>query len=82
MNDDVWKRDEVESPCTQICVVHPETRLCTGCARSIDEITQWAKMSEAERRAIINDLPKRVAAPTTRRGGRKARIKRRGDQAG
>ncbi|MGB0912259.1 MAG: DUF1289 domain-containing protein, partial [Phaeobacter italicus] len=39
MSQDVWKRDEVQSPCIQICVVHPEARICTGCYRSIDEIT-------------------------------------------
>ena len=29
--DTVWKRAEVESPCIQVCVVHPEERICTGC---------------------------------------------------
>ena len=33
----IWTRAEIESPCVKICVIHPETRLCTGCARSIDE---------------------------------------------
>lgn len=75
MGNDVWKRDEVESPCTQICVVHPETKLCTGCARSLDEISRWSQMTVAERRSILADLPKRTAAPTKRRGGRKGRQK-------
>lgn len=73
MSDDVWKRDEVDSPCVNICVVHPETRLCTGCARSIDEITRWSKMSPEERREIMAELPGRSAAPKRRRGGRSAR---------
>jgi len=76
MSSDVWKRDEVESPCTQICVVHPETRLCTGCARSIDEISRWSKMSFDERSAILAELPNRSAAPNKRRGGRKGRQQR------
>ncbi|MBU2982019.1 DUF1289 domain-containing protein [Lentibacter algarum] len=71
-----WKRDEPESPCINICVVHPETRLCTGCARSIDEIAAWSRMSSDERRAVMAELPSRNAAPTTRRGGRAARLKR------
>ena len=25
--DDVWKRDEIESPCIKICVIHPAERL-------------------------------------------------------
>ncbi len=72
----VWKRKEVDSPCVQICVIHPETRLCAGCARSIDEISAWGRMSADERRAIMAELPTRDAAPKGRRGGRNARLKR------
>ncbi|WP_298804518.1 DUF1289 domain-containing protein [uncultured Lentibacter sp.] len=72
----VWHRAEIDSPCIQICVVHPETRLCTGCARSIDEIGRWSRMSAEERRAIMAELPAREAAPTGRRGGRAARLTR------
>ncbi|SCZ55635.1 hypothetical protein SAMN04488118_102450 [Epibacterium ulvae] len=73
MTQEVWKRDEIQSPCVQICVIHPETRLCTGCARSIDEITRWSKMSDDERLSLLAELPKREAAPKTRRGGRAAK---------
>jgi len=73
MSDDVWKREEIDSPCTKICVVHPQTRLCTGCARSIDEIGQWSKMSADERRAVMAELPTRSPVPKGRRGGRAAR---------
>lgn len=45
MTEPVWTRNEIESPCVRICVVHPETRLCTGCARSIDEIGRWSRMT-------------------------------------
>lgn len=72
----VWKRDEIESPCVQICIIHPETRLCSGCARSIDEIGSWSRMTHEQRRAIMDDLPNRNAAPSGRRGGRSARLKR------
>ncbi|MEN8893384.1 DUF1289 domain-containing protein [Planktotalea arctica] len=76
MNENVWQRDELDSPCIQICVVHPETRLCTGCNRSIDEISAWSKMTPEVRRLIMAELPKREAAPKGRRGGRAARLKR------
>ncbi len=66
----VWRRAEIESPCVQVCVVHPETRLCIGCNRSIDEIGAWSSMSPEARALIMEDLPKRDAAPKTRRGGR------------
>ncbi|MFK7765322.1 MAG: DUF1289 domain-containing protein [Roseobacter sp.] len=76
MSDDIWKRAEVESPCVKICVVHPEARLCTGCLRSIDEITQWSKMSPEARRAVMEELPARQSQLTKRRGGRAARLAR------
>ncbi len=41
--DKIWKRDEIESPCVKLCVIHPEERICTGCFRSIEEITGWAR---------------------------------------
>lgn len=76
MSETVWTRDEVDSPCIQICIVHPETRLCTGCNRSIDEISAWSKMTPETRRLIMAELPNREAAPKGRRGGRAARLKR------
>ena len=76
MSDDVWKRAEVDSPCIKICVVHAETRLCTGCLRSIDEITAWSQMSPDTRSAVMDALPDRANLITKRRGGRAARLKR------
>lgn len=76
MSDNVWKRAEIESPCIKICVIHPETRLCTGCLRSIDEIGSWGRMSGEERRDIMAELPTRAGQLTKRRGGRAARLAR------
>ena len=77
MNTPLWKRNEIESPCVQICVVHPETRICTGCYRTIDEITDWSRMTPEARRIIMDDLPARADQLKVRRGGRAARLKRR-----
>ena len=71
--DDIWKRNEVESPCVKLCVIHPEARLCVGCYRSIDEITAWSRMTPEARRDVIADLPARGKTLTKRRGGRSAR---------
>ena len=79
MTDDIWARDEIESPCIKICVVHPEARICTGCLRSIDEITQWSRMTPEARRSVMAALPDRRAALGVRRGGRAARLKRRAE---
>ena len=74
MIDEVWKREEVESPCVKVCVVHPAARMCVGCYRSIDEIAGWGRMTAEARRAVIEDLPSRAALLTQRRGGRAARL--------
>ncbi|MGR3594259.1 MAG: DUF1289 domain-containing protein [Limimaricola soesokkakensis] len=76
MSDELWSRAEIESPCVKLCTIHPETRLCLGCARSIDEIAAWGRMSAEERRAVMAELPGREPAPKDRRGGRKARLER------
>ncbi|WP_227269754.1 DUF1289 domain-containing protein [Roseobacter weihaiensis] len=76
MSDDIWKRAEIESPCIKVCVIHAESRLCTGCLRSIDEITMWSKMTPEARRAVIEVLPSRQGQLTKRRGGRAARLAR------
>lgn len=78
MSDDLWKRDEIESPCVKICVVHPEARICTGCLRSIDEITGWSRMAPETRHEIMQALPERRALIEKRRGGRAARLARKG----
>jgi hypothetical protein len=57
-------------------VVHPEARICTGCLRSIDEITRWSKMTQAERRDVMAALPDRSGSLKKRRGGRAARLAR------
>ena len=74
--DDIWVRAEVESPCIKICVIHPESRLCTGCLRSIDEIGAWSRMTPEARREIMAALPDRAGQITKRRGGRAARLNR------
>ena len=77
MNTPVWTRNEIESPCVQVCVLHPEARICLGCYRSGDEIAGWSKMTPEERRKIMDELPTRAASlPKSRRGGRAARLKR------
>jgi uncharacterized protein len=83
MNDESRKRakaalPETDSPCVNICVVHPGEDLCTGCLRTSDEITRWAAMQPHERAEIMSSLPTRARRLKKRRGGRAARLLRRG----
>jgi uncharacterized protein len=50
----------IVSPCEKICTVDPPSGLCSGCGRSLAEIEQWVKYSDAERERIMQDLPKRL----------------------
>ena len=78
-SDDVWQRDEIESPCIKICMIHPDSRLCTGCYRTPMEISMWSRMDGAERRAIMAQLPeRRQKMGPKRRGGRAGRKARTG----
>ncbi|MBM7066576.1 DUF1289 domain-containing protein [Actibacterium sp. 188UL27-1] len=70
----VWTRDEIESPCIKVCVIHPAERICTGCLRTMDEIGAWSRMTPEARRAIMDELPSRAPRLQKRRGGRKARV--------
>ncbi|MBR9764779.1 MAG: DUF1289 domain-containing protein [Rhodobacteraceae bacterium] len=73
---DFPRRNGISSPCVDICVIHPEARLCTGCLRSIDEIAAWGRMSETERQQIMAELPARGPLTSTRKGGRRGRMSR------
>jgi hypothetical protein len=72
--DAVWRRDEVDSPCVKVCAIHPEERLCVGCYRTIEEIATWSRLTAAERRAVLDDLPARAPRLARRRGGRMGRL--------
>ncbi len=52
----------ISSPCVKLCQLDPATRLCLGCGRSLNEIGRWSNLSEAERRAIMTELPARLGA--------------------
>jgi uncharacterized protein len=74
MSDDIWKRDEIESPCVKLCVIHPEARICAGCYRTIEEIGGWTRMTPDERRRVMAELPARAGRLSVRRGGRRGRL--------
>ena len=47
------------SPCINVCKMDAASGLCTGCYRTIDEITLWTRFDERARRQIVDDLPRR-----------------------
>jgi len=76
VKDEVWMRDEIQSPCVKLCVVHPEERMCVGCFRTIEEISNWSRLTHEARAAVMDDLPARAPRLVKRRGGRQGRLDR------
>lgn len=76
MKDDIWARNEVQSPCVKTCVVHTRERICVGCYRSVEEIASWSDMAPETRTSIMAELPDRAPRLRKRRGGRAARVEK------
>lgn len=49
----------IKTPCIKVCVVDGESGLCLGCFRKLNEVAAWARLSDAERDAILAELPSR-----------------------
>jgi len=70
MIDEIWKRDEIDSPCIKLCILHSKEKICVGCYRTADEIKNWSKYSDEQRTVIKSQLKIRGSTLTKRRGGR------------
>ena len=49
----------ITTPCVKVCIVDPESNLCLGCFRTLQEIGGWARFSEEERSRLMAELPGR-----------------------
>jgi len=58
MSDQKSSEAPVKSPCVSICALDDED-ICIGCYRSGQEITQWGRATEEERRAIMQKVIER-----------------------
>ncbi len=77
MDDDIgetWKRREPDSPCVNICLIHPEAGICIGCYRTGDEIAGWARMDVEARIELKDSLPGRANRLKGARRGRARRV--------
>jgi predicted Fe-S protein YdhL (DUF1289 family) len=52
----------IESPCNRVCTLDPASGLCLGCGRSLDEITRWTQMTDAERALVLVEAGRRHSA--------------------
>lgn len=53
---------DIESPCTRICAVDQSTGYCTGCFRTLHEISYWVSYTPQERLRIMAFVEARRAA--------------------
>ena len=51
----------IDTPCIAVCMIDPRTGLCLGCGRTLPEIARWHRIERAERLAIMESLPARMA---------------------
>ena len=51
----------VASPCVSICALD-EQDICTGCQRSVAEISRWGRMDNDERRQVLRLCHERALA--------------------
>ena len=49
----------IRTPCVQVCVMDQQSGLCLGCYRTIAEVAGWIRLTDAERAAVMADLPSR-----------------------
>lgn len=49
----------IKTPCIKVCVIDGASGLCLGCFRALTEVAGWARLSDAEREAIMAELPSR-----------------------
>jgi len=45
----------METPCIKVCQLDKEN-LCMGCGRTLQEISDWTRMSDAERAQVMHRL--------------------------
>ena len=57
------QRRPIVSPCVSVCIIDPQSGLCRGCKRTLDEISRWVVMSDEQRLAVLDALPGRAAPP-------------------
>jgi hypothetical protein len=50
------------SPCISVCKIAPETGLCYGCLRTLEEIGAWANSEDEDKQAIWVKIAQRLEA--------------------
>ena len=52
-------KQSIESPCTSVCKMDADRRLCIGCLRTLDEIAAWRTNSDDAKRGVLSLIEQR-----------------------
>jgi predicted Fe-S protein YdhL (DUF1289 family) len=50
------------SPCISVCKIAPETGLCYGCLRTLEEIGAWSNSEDEDKHAVWVKIAQRLEA--------------------
>lgn len=51
---------EPPSPCVGVCVINPQTQLCDGCLRTLDEIAAWWDYAPEQKHTVLMQVEARL----------------------
>ena len=46
----------VDSPCIDICTIDPDSNLCIGCGKTLEEIKNWFNFTTKEKEIVLKSL--------------------------
>ena len=44
------------TPCISVCRINTYTKVCEGCGRTIEQISEWSRYSDEQRMNIMKEL--------------------------
>lgn len=50
----------IKSPCIKVCTIERRSGLCYGCARSMEEIREWGRMTDEQRDQVQSEIEERL----------------------
>jgi uncharacterized protein len=53
------KENRTGSPCIRVCILDSQSKLCSGCFRTSEEIGKWLSFTEEERSQVLSKLKER-----------------------
>ncbi|MEN9847783.1 MAG: hypothetical protein RL368_523 [Pseudomonadota bacterium] len=53
-------RKVIPSPCIGVCSINSDNNLCSGCYRTMDEISAWYSFTLEEKKAVLARIEQRL----------------------